>query len=45
MAVKAKINGELHDGDEIVIAGGANVIPSLGKEDTMNRVIGGVLKI
>ena len=42
---KAKENDEIHNGDDIVIAGGANVIPSIGEPYTMNRVIGGVLKV
>lgn len=45
-AVKqVKQEGELKDGDDIVIAGGANVVPHLGGEDSMNRIIGGVLKV
>ena len=40
-----KATGDLHDGDDIVIAGGASVIPTLEQNDTMNRVIGGVLKV
>ncbi len=40
-----KSEGHLKDGDDIVIAGGANVVPRLSEEDTMNRVIGGVLKV
>ena len=43
--IRVKESGELRDGDDIVIAGGANVIPTLGQGDTMNKVIGGVLKI
>ena len=43
--MRIKEQGNLHDGDDIVIAGGANVIPTLGQADTMNRVIGGVLKV
>ena len=42
---KVKEEGNLHDGDDIVIAGGASVIPNLGQEDSMNRVIGGVVKV
>lgn len=35
--------GELKEGDTVVIAGGASVVPS--SEETINRIIGGVLKI
>ena len=42
--VKAK--GDLQEGDTIVIAGGASVVPSTkDNEDTINRTIGGVLKV
>lgn len=39
-----KEEGRLKDGDTIVIAGGARVAPN-SEEDTINRIIGGVLKI
>lgn len=39
-----KKEGKLKDGDTIVIAGGARVAPN-SEEDTINRIIGGVLKI
>ncbi|MBR6034074.1 MAG: pyruvate kinase [Clostridia bacterium] len=42
---KIKAEGQLKDGDDIVIAGGSNVIPSLSRGETMNRIIGGVLKV
>ena len=42
---KIKAEGKLNDGDDIVIAGGARVVPGQTQEDTINRIIGGVLKI
>ena len=42
---KVKADGRLKDGDDIVIAGGAMVVPGQTQEDTINRIIGGVLKI
>lgn len=40
---QTKEKGELKDGDTVVIAGGASVVPS--SDETINRTIGGVLKI
>lgn len=39
-----KAEGALKDGDTIVIAGGARVAPN-SEEDTVNRIIGGVLRV
>ncbi len=40
-----KEEGGLIEGDTIVIAGGASVVPNIKQEDTINRIIGGVLRI
>lgn len=40
-----KSENNLKDGDTIVIAGGASVVPNIKQEDTINRMIGGVLKV
>ena len=40
-----KQKGMLKNGDDIVIAGGASVVPEQNQEETINRIIGGVLKI
>lgn len=42
---KVKEEGGIKENDTIVIAGGASVVPSTKQEDTINRVIGGVLKV